>query len=283
MQFQTSYWRLLAIPILSALMFRNFSLMHEAVHGLVSKKKDLNNVFGIFSGALCGLPYEPWKQVHLEHHYWSGNVEKDPVMGLMRTYPHWPKALQKTATFCWQCWIPLLAVFQYFIFWWHSSLQFIKNPKSPAIAASLIFPFLFWGSLMMFLPSDFFITIVTPAALIYLVAVEVINFPHHIGLPQYRGDHKIATWNQFEIARSCIYPTWLARYIVLNFNYHIEHHMFPDAPWYHLDKIHLVLKEELNEKYNTDPQFLWILKNRPKPLDKLLLTPAFDVEDQKAA
>ena len=265
------YW---AIPLISVLMFRNFSLMHDAVHGLISKNKNINDVIGIIAGSFCVLPYEPWKMVHLEHHYWSGNVEKDPVMGLMRTFPTWPPYLQKMLGLCWQLWIPVLALFQYGLFWWHSTAQVIKKTKSVKQLTSIGFPLLLWGSLFIALPLSSTVGVIIPALILYLLAVEVVNFPHHIGLPQYRGEHKIAVWNQHEIARSCIYPVWLSKFVALNFNYHTEHHMFPDAPWYTLDKIHHHLKAQLKEDYNTDPQFVWIVENRPKTLAVLLLTPA---------
>ena len=108
------YW--LAIPLLSTLMFRNFSLMHDAVHTAVSKNKKLNSIVGVIAGGLCLLPYEQWKAVHLEHHYWSGNIEKDPVMGLVRTFPKWPKAMKAIVGFGWRAWVPVLALFQYGIF-----------------------------------------------------------------------------------------------------------------------------------------------------------------------
>lgn len=62
---------------------------------------------------------------------------------------------------------------------------------------------------------------------------------------------------------------WLSKFIVLNFNYHIEHHMFPDAPWYTLNQLHKVVSAELTTQYNTDPQFVWIRENRVKSLSQL--------------
>lgn len=29
-----------------------------------------------------------------------------------------------------------------------------------------------------------------------------------------------------------------------NLNYHLEHHLFPGVPWYHLPKVHALLKDE---------------------------------------
>ncbi len=262
-------WEYLCIPIFATLMFRNFSLMHEAVHGLISKNKWLNDTVGVIAGGLCLLPYEPWKQIHLEHHYWSGNVEKDPVMALIRTFPHWDKKLQNSVGFFWKAWIPLLALLQYAVFWWHSSLKFLKNYTSFKLLTSVFFPIALTTVLCLALGSHQVLTLLTPSVILYLLAVEVVNFPHHIGLPYVDEDHHLPAWEQHITARSCVYPKWLSQFIVLNFNYHIEHHMFPDAPWYYLDQLHKLVSADLKEQYNTDPQFVWIKQNRVKSLSQL--------------
>lgn len=264
-------WRLPAIPLLSIFMFRHFSLMHEAVHGLIAKNKTVNDLVGVVSGCLCILPYHPWKQIHLEHHLWSGNLDKDPVMAIIRNCPKWPKPVQFVLSTFWQVWVPLLAILQYSVFWILSILQIFKPGNSSKNILSTTLPLIFWGAVLYSLPAQLSLTVLLPAAALYLLAVEVVNFPHHIGLVQYMGEAKIPVWQQYQTARSCTYPLWLARFVVLNFNYHTEHHMFPDAPWYQLENIHGLLKEELGEAYNVDSQFSWILKNRPKAITEMLL------------
>lgn len=268
-QMKNTGWEYLCIPLFATLMFRNFSLMHEAVHGLISKNKLLNDTIGVIAGGICLLPYEPWKQVHLEHHYWSGNIEKDPVMALIRTFPHWDKKLQSSVGFFWKAWIPLLALLQYAVFWWHSSLRFFKNYTSFKLLTSVAFPVLLGLTVCLTLGTHQVLTLLIPSLVLYLLAVEVVNFPHHIGLPYVDADHHLPVWEQHITARSCVYPTWLSTFIVLNFNYHIEHHMFPDAPWYTLNQLHKVVSAELETQYNTDPQFVWIKENRVKSLSQL--------------
>src|SRR5690349_19143103 len=58
--FAGSAARFLAIPLISVLMFRSFALMHEAVHGLLCKDNQLNNLLGIISGTLCFLSFDSW-------------------------------------------------------------------------------------------------------------------------------------------------------------------------------------------------------------------------------
>ncbi|MBC7458616.1 MAG: fatty acid desaturase [Bdellovibrionaceae bacterium] len=267
--FKESPWVYLSIPIFASLMFRNFSLMHEAVHGLVSKNKLINDGVGIIAGGLCLLPYEPWKQVHLEHHYWSGNIEKDPVMALARTFPDWNKKIKISLGFLWKAWIPVLALLQYAVFWILSSVKFLKNPRCLRFLTSMALPIMGIIGLCYAMGSNQVLTILLPSVFLYLLAVEVVNFPHHVGLPYFDDENHIPVWDQHITARSCVYPTWISKLIVLNFNYHIEHHMFPDAPWYYLSDLHKLISAELKDQYNTDPQFVWIKENRVKSLSEL--------------
>jgi fatty acid desaturase len=260
----------LGTSIVAVLMFRNFSQMHDAVHGASAKNRRLNDVVGMICGAISLLPFKPWKKVHLEHHYWSGNIDRDPVMAILRTYPKWPSVLKAFLSACWRLWIPTLSMTQYLVFWFHSAKQCFKSREAlKSMGPSLVLPFAAWGALLVFAPSAFLLGALLPGVLVYFVAVEVVNFPHHLELPQLRGDSKLPIWNQYEVSRSCIYPKWFAHFVVMNFNFHSEHHMFPDLPWYHLDKVQKMVSEELEGKYNTDPRWAWIIKNRPKHLSEV--------------
>ncbi len=257
--------QILAIPLLSIFMFRSFSFMHEAVHGLVSLNNFMNDSLGLLYGAFCGLPYAPWKKSHLEHHFWSGNYEKDPVMALITILPQFPKPVLKTLTFLWKAWIPILAIMQYGVFWSLSAKNTIKVRSVQAIL-SLLIPATLLVGIVTLSSSSFIFLVFIPAVALYLLAVDVVNLPHHLQLPMFSGEKKLQVWEQYQVARTCLYPKWVANFIVLNFNYHSEHHMFPDAPWYYLENLHSALRTELGVAQAIDPSFKWILENRPKNL-----------------
>lgn len=260
----------IAIPTIAIIIFRHFSMMHEAVHRVASSNQKINQLVGVFAGAVCLLPFEPWKRSHIEHHAWSGNIEKDPVMAIITAFPKMKPRLQQTLSRFWMLWFPMLACLQYIVFWWLASKIFLKKPKSTEVLLSLMAPLFLWATLFTFAGTPFGFGVLLPALFLYFVAVEVVNFPHHLQLPQHGGETKFRIWDQHQTARSCVYPRWLAQFVVLNFNYHIEHHMYPDVPWYHLEKLHIKVKSALGNSYNTDTQFAWILANKPKPLAQVL-------------
>ena len=270
---QNTFYTLFAIPIVSAIIFRNFSLMHEAVHLAVSKSSRLNDIVGLISGSICLLPFEPWKKSHLEHHLWTGNVERDPVMAIIKFLPSLNPRFQSFLSACWRLWIPTLSIMQYGVFYFLAAKIYLAKRDSIRVLISLCAPLILWGFLFTLLPTSFTLIILLPALILYMIAVEIVNFPHHLQLQQYAGDAKFALWDQHHFARSCTYPKWFARWVVLNFNYHIEHHMFPDVPWYHLDKLHISVKSALTDSYNSDEQFAWILANKPKELASVVSLP----------
>lgn len=250
------------IPLISVLMFRNFSLMHDAVHGAVANNKMANNFIGHWSGMLCLLPYTAWKESHLQHHFWSGNIHKDPVMALRISLPKASPATQKIIRATWKAWIPLLALLQYSLFW-SLALNHAFKSRSLKKWCSVIAPLAAWTVALSFSPEGFLTKAFLPGLALYLLAVEVVNFPHHLGMPFLTENERAPAWEQYKTARTCIYPKWFARHVVLNFNFHTEHHMFPDAPWYTLEAIHEKLQQALGKKQNVDILFKWTKENRP--------------------
>lgn len=249
-------------PLVAVLMFRSFGLMHDIAHGPVLKNPWLNHFHGVVSGALCLLPFEPWKRSHLQHHFWSGNIEKDPVMGLRVVLPQLPAWASNSLTFFWRLWIPVLGLLQHFLFWQLSIKQLLSNLSVKNIL-SVVVTLSFWLGVVSLAPTHFLVWTLLPGVLLYLIFVEIVNLPHHLQLPMFRGEKYLAVWEQYLTARTCLYPRWIARYFVLNFNYHAAHHMFPDAPWYTLEAVHQALQSEIGSELYTDPYLSWTLVNRP--------------------
>ena len=69
-----------------------------------------------------------------------------------------------------------------------------------------------------------------PSFVIYLVGVELVIFPHHLDMPTVdpqSDKQRLYVWEQQATTRSCRYPGILSELLVLNFNLHTEHHLFP--------------------------------------------------------
>jgi fatty acid desaturase len=102
------------------------------------------------------------------------------------------------------------------------------------------------------------------------VLVEFVNLPHHLELPTYRGDTRLAPLEQHRIARSGIYPKWFSRGVLLNFNLHLEHHLFPTLPWHELENARRLVRPALGPLYNETFGSQWLRRHRKFPIDALL-------------
>jgi fatty acid desaturase len=266
---------------LAVFYFRSFSMMHEAVHGTLSANRRINDFLGLAYGAVCFLPFGQWREIHLLHHFWAGNIEKDPVRKLVLVFRQPPNATRKFLSVMWRSWFPILALMQNYVFWFESVSRFGKKPSGMSFVG-LVLPIAVWGLAFLLAGPLLSAAVLVPSILIYLAMVEVVNFPHHMDLPQYEGETKLALWEQYEIARSCFYPKFFSHFVLLNFNYHTEHHLYPTLPWYRLAELSARLRQQL-PGYNFSAGNEWILRNRRKPLEVICAsTSEFDDQEDAA-
>lgn len=265
---------LLTAVFIPVLIFRMFALMHESVHGVGAENTTVNDYLGIISGAFCFLPFELWKKSHVEHHFWSGNVEKDPVMAFLLTYYNMKRLRRNIINALWSVWFPILGLIQHTVFWKLSMMHFLQSLRSRQMdmksLLSFLSPIILWGSIFTFAPATVIFFGFLPAFYLYLLLVEMVNLPHHLRLPANSGDKRQNLWDQHESVRTCVYPKWFSHWVTLNFNYHVEHHLYPDAPWFLLDQLHEQVQPVLGSAYNTDLNMSWIVQQRKMPLDQVL-------------
>jgi len=262
------YLHLMVAPLVCSLMFRAFSLMHEAVHGVLHTNNEINKSAGLVYGAICGLPFFGWKKSHLLHHFWSGNLDKDPVMAFLRIYPRLPPIVKSVLNCSWKLWVPILAVIQNLIFW----TLCVRAAKREADVASLFLMVgigTLWSMVLLNFPSSVVFFGWLPGLYGYFLLTEIVNFPHHLQLVGSYGEKHFPFWEQDATARSCLYPKWISSYLTLNFNYHAEHHLFPNLPYWELPKIHDLIKSD-RSSLRIDQNFEWIKSNRTSNLQFVL-------------
>lgn len=241
----------------AVLSFRAFGLMHECVHSAGSTNRRFNNFLGTLYGVLCFLPFKSWQRLHLDHHMWTGNVERDPSMDIILRFKKNGFRMAAYASWSWTHWIPVFAFLQHIVFW-----RAVRGKELASVAGSI--GFLAASGFALGIPAT------ATGLTIYLYMVEIINFPHHLELPQYDGEARFAASEQAQFARSCIYPKWFARHVLLNFNLHSEHHLFPAHPWYQLEELHREIKAA-GKLLNVCDGNEWILKNRSRAIETVLL------------
>ena len=261
--------RWIGIGLLALAAFQGFAIVHECGHGSFSSSRGFNVLVGHLASILALTPYWPWTYIHTQHHVWAGHLHNDPAVV---TLARWRKQgeVPLAARVAWRAWLPVIAFSQLVIFATYPlrMLQQGKLSRGKAVrSAASVF--------VTVVPHAVFLAITGAWAdwlvflALYLFITELVNVPHHVDRPMYT--HKLAVWEQAEIARSCVYPRWLAWALTFQFNLHAEHHVFPTLPWYRLPSARMGVKQLAGPVYTESRGGRWILKNRLRSLTKVAL------------
>ena len=229
-------------------------IMHDCAHNAFFKSKNLNQWAGKW---LCAAPVfadlDGYRRYHLEHHRSAGS-SKDPDRSNYAPYPVSRASLArkigrdlfaitglKTLLIVWKMNAGLIA---YQLSYeqrslgnnqpWHASL--LKGVKN--LFPTLVFFVLF--SIVCLVLGSFFPMLVWLLGFLtcYMLFSRIRNAAEHAVTPD------INDLNPIKSTRTTL-TSWLGRLTVApNFvNYHLEHHLYPQVPPYHLPKLHQKLRE----------------------------------------
>ena len=251
--------------------FQAFTVLHDCGHGSCLKRSTSNAVLGHLASVFCFMPYFSWKYQHALHHTWTGNIDRDPTLKLLRSW----RATQRVPLLlrlAWRSWLPLAAAMQHLVFWghpldvWRSGTRWqLGRCVFSVLWLCAAYTGLHWAWPNTFNFSNFGLAIG-----LYLVAVEMVNLPHHADRPT--TERKLPLWEQGFSTRSCYYPVFVSEFFVLNFNFHIEHHLFPSLPWYRLRGARSLVKGALQDGYEEAIGISWNLRNRSTDIRNVLRT-----------
>jgi fatty acid desaturase len=258
--------------LFAVIFFHNFAILHECGHGTASTSRWLNTLTGLYSSPLCFMPYFPWKYIHTEHHTFAGDVDHDPTLKAIRDYREDQRFKNGLIGLAWRSWVPLLAFIQQLVLWSYPlmllKLGRLRGRRLACSIFSIALLPLSYGTAHYLWPQLFNLANFALSFVIYLVLLELINFPHHIGTEIHRSTDKgkkRVLWEQTRVTRSCYYPVVMSELLLLNFNFHIEHHLFPTLPWYQLRRARTLVRQALGNEYQECVGISWNLENRSKP------------------
>jgi fatty acid desaturase len=237
----------------------------------------VNTLTGLFASTLCCLPYHPWKYVHAEQHAWAGTLKRDPSLSLLRTYrrPDHASPTRWIVELGWRTGLPILGFCQQIVFWAYplsdGAQRRLDRGKLLRCVGSVAFLSMTYTTLHAAFPSLFRLHNFALGAALYLVLVEVVNFPHHLGMDLFEEETtRLPLWEQWRVTRSCYYaPAWSL--VLLNFNFHIEHHLFPDLPWHELRHARELVRAALDRRYEESVGAWWTLHHRWRAPERALV------------
>ena len=226
-----AWW--LAVPayLLAAASLHGISLFaHEAVHGTLAPHPTWNRILG----ALCAIPVlqncSAYRVLHLRHHSHLGEGG-DPDHYANYTRHGWLVFLMN--------WARLLVGYPVYI----SAIPVLGFRQGNArdrqgIVAELVVTLMLGVLVVLWVPSAWLWHGWLLPMLFINTMVNIRGMSQHTLLEhatdEVRGTRSILT-------------TPVVRFFMCNENYHLEHHLHPGVPWYHLPQVHQALEPQLRE------------------------------------
>lgn len=218
--------------LIAAASLHGISLFtHEAVHGVLSRDKVRNRLFGI----VCAIPvlqnFSAYKVLHLRHHNHLGH-EGDP--------DHYDNYSRWTWMVFSMHWLRLMVGYPVYIVM-IPILGYRDGTQSDRcwIVAEILVLFAVLGSIWSVTPWHVILNAWLIPMIIINTMVNIRGMSQHTFLEEpedpVRGTRSILT-------------NPITEFFMCNENYHPEHHLFPRVPWYNLKRLHGELKEQLGER-----------------------------------
>jgi fatty acid desaturase len=202
--------------------------VHEGVHGVLSKRAWLNRALSIACAVPVGQNFAGYRVLHLRHHADTGGGS-DPddyrnyssrgwvVLGL-----NWGRLIMGYPVYL--VVIPTLGL-------WYASWT---ERAWILLEVALVVAFVL--ALALLLPREVFVHGWLLPMLCINTMVNIRGMSQHTLLPdslhRIRGTRTILT-------------NRVVQYFMCNENYHLEHHLYPQVPWYHLPRLHGAIKDDL--------------------------------------
>ncbi len=217
-------------------------MMHDAAHRRLFHKAKINDFVGQFlTAAPLAFSMFSYRSLHLKHHT-NPLASDDPDISLIGGYPISRTSLiRKLARDAIG-----ISYFKFVRYFHHNRARMKKAPKSPQNKSEqfslpmIIFSILLMNGLMLsvlLLLGHGWIYLLfwlLPAWTVLQVLLRIRGIAEHAGYQQ-NSDQRVN-------ARTVINPLQTFFFAPHNVNYHIEHHLYPSVPHYHLAKVHRHLK-----------------------------------------
>lgn len=205
-----------------------FTVLHDAAHHAVSRSSWLNELIGWISLMFFGpatLSFRAFRYLHIQHHRFTNDKKMDPDAWVSKG-PSWIRPLM------------IATVDINYLIYYFSKIH--TRPKLEKLSlipyAIVMFAVVLFCLLNGYGWEMFFYWIIPSRIAIVLLSLGFDYLPHF--------PHKISEAEdpyQATTIREGMYFFWSP--IVFYQNYHLAHHLYPTAPFYHYKKVWLLGKD----------------------------------------
>ena len=228
--------------VLAAAFVQWFVILHECGHETLFRGRRTNAAVGALAGLLCLIPFRIWRRVHGRHHKWTGWQDLDPTTESLVPRKR-SRAERMLVNACWRLWIPIFSVaYRAQNFWNLRRLRsmFPRTQDWTEIRRDSIVSLAIYGAIVAALGPAETLRLCGLALVLSLIAEDLLLLSQHTHMPQ-NVSHGAAVRpypavEQAPFTRSLKMPRVVAA-LILNFDAHELHHMFPFVPGYYLHRV----------------------------------------------
>lgn len=218
-----------------------FLLIHEGVHDILFPQKWLNDLAATLMAIAGFVSFSAYRSMHLRHHEHLGD-ENDPDD--YHNYTNNPKLI----------WLLhynrlLWATILYLIFVPSLAWRYGNTKERIKVVSEYLLLIVTYISIWQFVPLQIFFTT-------WIVPFILTNFTINIrGLTQ----HGITDATDPFLASRSIESHPIIQFLLVNENFHLEHHLFPSIPSYNLPKLHKLILPRIHRRVTCKSysSFLW--------------------------
>jgi acyl-lipid omega-6 desaturase (Delta-12 desaturase) len=228
--------------LLGGVLVQWFAVLHECGHRTMFRGRRFNAIAGHVAGFLTIVPFRSWTKVHGRHHKWTGWQDLDPTTESLapRALTRFQRALVNV---CWRLWIPLFSTLYRFQNYWDIRRLATLFPRAEDLGPIRrdVFAQIAAYAALVALAGPWTIVKVAAAGIVLSFMIEdLLLLSQHTHLPTNvsGGDRvePVPSIDQEVFTRSLRLPRW-ASALLLNFDAHELHHMYPFVPGHHLRRI----------------------------------------------
>lgn len=237
---------LLAVAFLQA-----FVLLHEAGHDTLFANRHLNRAAGHAAGFVALIPFWCWQRIHLRHHRYTGWQDLDATTAAL-VPRNVGKAERKLINFVWAAWIPLFVLSYRMQNYWNLPRmeRFLPEPRDrQLVRISIAAVLIGYAALLWYVGPATVLRAVWLGLLLSFMIQELLILSQHTHVPQnVSGGAPVRRYppdEQGQFTRSLRLPRWLSL-LLLHFDAHELHHMYPSVPGYRLREIPLEQRNEVS-------------------------------------
>ena len=248
---------LLSVIVIGSRQFALAVLAHDGAHNLLFSNEKIND---FVSQWFCAFPLfsdnRPYRPYHLAHHRFTES-ENDPDLSLSAPFPITKASFRRKVirdltgqTGFKRYSIALKSIFSSEADNFEGKIKKISDKIGGFLITNLVI-----FSLIAILShwSIYFLLWWIPAFTYYSLIVRIRNIAEHSVTP---GETNL---NNTRTTKA----SFLTKYLLVphHVNFHLEHHLFTNCPWYNLPKVHEMLKgEPLRDKMCIEESYFSVLR-----------------------